>query len=283
MPALLTRMRIGPTSSATSRASLAQLSASVTSSVKPRALPPSATIEIGDRARGVLVDVGDDHLGAGGGEAAGDRGTVAAAGAGHQGEASEQHVLHGFAAFSASRITASSPIWLTSSRISRASKARHSSSLRPLWASTRHCRLVRLAEVERASQRAVPSPPPQCPRRARQRRTAPLRCRTAASAPRRSGRAGSDRSCRAGRRSAWPPGRCILQPDHTVTSAARRRAAEAQQREIRTQPVDQPAVSQRRIDHRPARRRAARPSRRRYRACRAASRHAPSAPTAGRC
>src|SRR5260221_1250048 len=40
------------------------------------------------------------------------------------------------ASFRASRTTASAPVWLTSSRISRASKSRHCSSLRPLWAST---------------------------------------------------------------------------------------------------------------------------------------------------
>src|SRR4029453_11757350 len=46
-------------------------------------------------------------------------------------------VLHVAAAsFNASRITASSPMWLTSNRISRASKSRHCSSERPLWAST---------------------------------------------------------------------------------------------------------------------------------------------------
>src|SRR5262249_9944848 len=91
---------------------------------------------IGDRTSRIAVDVGGDDLGAGGGGAAGDCRTVAAPGAGHQGEPPEQHVLHGNASRSASPITASSPIWLTSSRISRASKARHCRSSRPLCAST---------------------------------------------------------------------------------------------------------------------------------------------------
>ena len=144
--------------------------------------------------------------------------------------------------------------------------------------------VVGLREVERASQRAfhclllLPGRPRAAPPATAAAIVA------AASAPRHSGPAGSDRSCRAARRSAWPASPL---PSIATSGHAGRRGPTASPNisrvKSRPQPVDQPAVA--RAAHRPSPGPApARPtSRRRRRACRAASRPARSAPTAGRC
>ena len=283
MPALLTRMRIGPTSSDKSRASLR--AALLVGDVEHEAARLAALGDdrIGDDARRVLVDVGDDHLGAGGRQPARDRRAVAAAGAGHQGEAAQQHVLHELRR----RLQRLADHLLVADMVDQQQDQPRVVGAALLLAQAfvgvddGVVDLVRLAEVERASQRAFHRRLPSGRSRAPAPHGPPS-CRTAASAPRRSGRAGSDRSCRAGRRSASPPSRCIptQQPARRLHRSG---AVEAQQGEIRPQPVDQPAVAHRRIDHRPARRPGRPSSRRRRRACRAASRYAPSAPTAGRC